>query len=298
MSFVPRKRRAMTLVELLVAALVLITLVVLLIVLAARAREEERLTQCRSNLRVIGLAMHMYAGDNMGYWPVWHGADQSFHGWTMTGIAADHATLYQGLGMLHRAYFRKGTEQETLLCPGPSLPRFRKAAAAYAKLFQLDPDEPFWTLPWKSTAMPFGNDNGTMDLGGDWAVPGGRDLIASTYWMRVSSGPYGAMKMGDGRRRDPQTGMRPSALVSDTILAWMPPPGMTDSSAQAASALNHDKTWNVLFEGGVVKTYHDPDAQLKQRLAEINQTDRPDYQLGAGRSSLIFDEFFDPLHQE
>ena len=51
--------------------MVIIALLVgLLLPALARAKEEARKTQCRSNLRQIGLAMEMYANDNGGYTPM------------------------------------------------------------------------------------------------------------------------------------------------------------------------------------------------------------------------------------
>jgi len=48
--------------------MVIIALLIgLLLPALSRAKEEARKTQCRSNLRQIGLAMQMYANDNSGY---------------------------------------------------------------------------------------------------------------------------------------------------------------------------------------------------------------------------------------
>ena len=60
------KRQGFTLIELLVVMVIIALLVGLLLPALGRAREEARKTQCRSNLRQMGLAMHMYANDNKG----------------------------------------------------------------------------------------------------------------------------------------------------------------------------------------------------------------------------------------
>jgi len=60
---------AFSLIELLVVMVIIALLVGLLLPALSRAKEEARKTQCRSNLRQIGMAIEMYAMDNSGYMP-------------------------------------------------------------------------------------------------------------------------------------------------------------------------------------------------------------------------------------
>ena len=64
-----KMRKGFTLIELLVVMVIIALLVGLLLPALGRAREEARKTQCRSNLRQIGLAMNIYCHDNKGYTP-------------------------------------------------------------------------------------------------------------------------------------------------------------------------------------------------------------------------------------
>jgi len=58
-----------TLIELLTVMAILILLLALLVPRLSKMQEEARRSQCRSNLRQLGTAMLLYAGDNRGWLP-------------------------------------------------------------------------------------------------------------------------------------------------------------------------------------------------------------------------------------
>lgn len=64
-----RSRNAFTLVELLVVVVIIMLLMALTVPVANNAIESGRRSACRSNLRQIGAAMILYAGDNGGWLP-------------------------------------------------------------------------------------------------------------------------------------------------------------------------------------------------------------------------------------
>ncbi len=59
----PNDKKGFTLIELLVVMAIILLLAGAVTPVIARAREQGRRTKCASNLRQIGLALHLYAGD-------------------------------------------------------------------------------------------------------------------------------------------------------------------------------------------------------------------------------------------
>ena len=72
---IPRAHTAFTLIELLVVIAIIAILASLLLPALARARAKALQTHCMNNEKQIGLAYHMYAEDNVDFYPVqqdWH----------------------------------------------------------------------------------------------------------------------------------------------------------------------------------------------------------------------------------
>lgn len=91
-----RPRRAFTLIELLVAISIIALLIALLLPAIMQAREAARRTQCRNNLKQIGLALHNYHAAHKSF-PIGARSQSGFGPSWFVGILPfiDQANLYQ-----------------------------------------------------------------------------------------------------------------------------------------------------------------------------------------------------------
>jgi prepilin-type N-terminal cleavage/methylation domain-containing protein/prepilin-type processing-associated H-X9-DG protein len=116
-SRVSHRLRAFTLIELLTVIAIIGILAAILIPVVGSVRESARATQCLSNLRQIGLALHMYADDNDGYIP------------TSTNVDGNP----QWSGALHdylprRIDGRNLRDHEIFVCPSADYPGYARDA--------------------------------------------------------------------------------------------------------------------------------------------------------------------------
>jgi prepilin-type N-terminal cleavage/methylation domain-containing protein/prepilin-type processing-associated H-X9-DG protein len=86
-----------TLIELIVVVGIIALMIAMLLPALARARAQAKVVQCASNLRQVGIAMHMYLSDSRQT-VFWRGADISLDGmdWYVYG-GQETGNAYQGL---------------------------------------------------------------------------------------------------------------------------------------------------------------------------------------------------------
>lgn len=120
-----RKRRGFTLIELLVVIAIIAILVALLLPAVQQAREAARRTQCKNNLKQLGLAIHNYH-EQFSVFPI--GSSSPFN--TLTNWRAhilpflDQAPLYNKLNFVGGSFLGSGLSGGNEILANLSIPAY------------------------------------------------------------------------------------------------------------------------------------------------------------------------------
>ena len=252
-----------------------------------RAREDARRTQCRSNLRQIGLALSIYAKDYGGWGPTIAPKAREIanaagvpSGCVLTFRGEDGRWTPNGLGLLVEGGYFCTYGLRGMYCPSRSGNDHELVAA-----FDTDGRDPFWTSP------------GTAGINGDGIseLPSGDALVSSFLLRYNADNAHGAMRFDFDAAfaRDPSMSRwvrepaerEPPALkviVSDLLFF-----------GKRGAVRNHQGVYNVLFTDGSVRTFRDEERQIGEICKGV-QAEEIERVLDEG----IFGVFFDSLHSE
>ena len=207
--------RGFTLIELLVVIAIIAVLIALLLPAVQQAREAARRTQCKNNLKQLGLAMHGYH-DTVNRLPALF-IDPNAWGWnTMLLPYLDQGPLYNNLS---------GTAGKTTA--GTAATGFSAHMASFTPPNGLSTVLPMLRCPsdigtpvcslndfWGSGAEPYGRTNYAAVLGSDASGLAGASANGAFPWYSASASPPANRNF-----RDFTDGLSNSFLVGERVAA-------------------------------------------------------------------------------
>ena len=241
-----------------VGALIVVGLLILFLILRAgmrrptssperqsrrsRASEEALKTQCRSNLRQLGLGITIYANDNHGWTPAIEPRARALAneagvpaGCVLCFADEDGTWKASGLGLLYEGGYLTARGGDALTCPSVS-----GEDPVWVDAFSLDGGDGLWTSRQASPT----NANGIGEL------PDNPEVMITSYVLRPNRDhDWGAWRMN---------GSIGKALVSDLL------PVLSDGAVT-----NHGDAYNVLFADGSVKMWSDAGEVIASACAGV-----------------------------
>lgn len=262
------RRRAFTLVELLVVIGIIAILVGILLPALNKARAQAKLVQCAANMRMIGQAMINYAADNRNYLPEhaymdapWQGAAPTGSGNIMQDGMDDYTYLFQegnGGGKGFGSSFVVNGQTD----PGANIGRLM--LAGYLGNYDLSPAHavanvnsssfaPFRFCPAIDLSAVPGGLNSSYYMNPHWTYTSAKGFTQNdlgTISAPLTAGPYQTTwfrKITD----------YPKTMAMLTEMYFNPAETYSGSSAITHPGPGNTAYWNILLPDGHVATVND-----------------------------------------
>ncbi|WP_437203069.1 DUF1559 family PulG-like putative transporter [Planctomicrobium sp. SH664] len=317
-SISPRTARGFTLIELLVVIAIIAVLIALLLPAVQQAREAARRTQCKNNLKQIGLALHNYH-DTAGMFPpgaVWEhptGAASSIRNtWTWSMLIAPYmemSSIYNAVQVGTGSDATQSSLDKALTDP-TRLAMLQQPVASFRCPSDTAPalnDVMYFTLPTNPTALPTNNyvvNNGTYTFRPELAnsPPGS----ATNAGKGSNNGMFGAIGTGPNlvqggrctRVRDVTDGLTNTIAVGErcwqsgdldyraAVLWGMRGNYVSNANVQTSGMVTNFAVGYVLMNSPVVGTADDQKLLHRNAFASVH-TGGAQFVMGDGSVRFI-----------
>lgn len=238
------RRRGFTLIELLVVIAIIAILIALLLPAVQQAREAARRTQCRNNLKQIGIALHNYHDVNSTLPPGWIGVDSG-----QPDVEGDNAFAWAMMilpAMDQGPLFQKFNTHVGVLDPTnaplleTSLPAFRCPSDAYEDSWEMNDEATGNPLVQLASANYVGNwGSGTvLEIDDCEGLASGQRCFDTGPFSHNSRIRFRDFK--DGLSNTYVTGERRSDPQMDWYATWAgAPPGGEETWARILGVADH-----------------------------------------------------------
>jgi len=201
-----------------------------------RAPEEDRRTQCRSNLRQLGLGLAIYSNGNAGWGPSIEPKAREIA--NAFGVPAGCVLVFQDDDGIWKTsgpgWIYGGGYVCTLGFPGSYCPSTEGHDEAWVQRFTCNIDGKYW----------YGARDWETELALDAKLPGGRAVVGSLVLRYNAENAWGATRIHDTSAK---------AIVSDLLFFGEP-----------GAVRNHENVHNVLFTDGSVRSFRDWEGRIDE----------------------------------